>query len=202
MKETYKKYGMIFLCMNLIGLGIALFLENKLGSDPIALLCDGLQQVIPLSFGTISMLYNLVIIGIAAIVAKNNLGAGTIAYGLFAGYFIEFYAYVLSPLQLYDQGFLVRLVGYGLGQVFFVTALAMLIQLKLGMNALDAILLKVESKTHIPYFKLRTGVDFLYVGIGVVLGGTFGVGTVICVLTTGILVTKITQRIPKARVMA
>ena len=200
MERAYKKYGMIFLCMNLIGLGIALFLENKLGSDPIALLCEGIYQVLPISYGTASLFYNVIIILIAVVIAKKNMGAGTIAYALLAGYFIDFYRYLLAPLALYEQSFLSRLVGYGIGQLCFAAALAILIQLNLGMNALDAILIKLEEKMKIPYFVLRTIVDFCYVVIGIFLGGTFGIGTIICMLTTGILVGQISKIICKFKV--
>ncbi|MEG0962149.1 MAG: hypothetical protein RR139_00400 [Lachnospiraceae bacterium] len=198
--KQMKKYGLIFLAMNLVGVGVALFLENQLGSDSIALLCDGIYHVLPVSYGTASLLYNLLIILVALVVARKNIGVGTIAYALLSGYFIDFYCWVLHPLQMGQNHFAIRFLGYFLGQLCLSLALAILIQLSLGMNALDAVLHKVHEKTKLPYAVLRTGTDFTYSAVGTLLGGTFGVGTVISIASTGFLIScfsKAIQRLQK-----
>ncbi len=73
-------------------------------------------------------------------------------------------------------------------------ALALLIQLELGMNALDALLYRLQAVTGLPYAGLRTTVDVSYVAVGTLLGGTFGVGTVCSVLLTGTMVSWLTRR--------
>lgn len=90
MKNTVKKCLLVFCIMNLVGIAVALFLASGLGSDSIGLLCDGIRHVLPVSFGNASLLYNLLIIVVAFIVAKENLGLGTVVYALVSGYFIDF----------------------------------------------------------------------------------------------------------------
>lgn len=198
MRKMLYKAGMIFVVMNLVGIAVALFLAVKFGSDSIGLLCDGLSRVLHISFGNASLLYNLLIIILAYFVARNNLGGGTIVYALCSGYFIDFYGMVLSSFNLGEQPVFVRMVCFALGQCFLSSGLAILIQLELGMNALDAIICKIQEKTSISYRVMRTGCDISYVVIGTLCGGTFGIGTICSVLLTGTMVSKIMILIGKA----
>lgn len=178
----------IFAAMNGVGCGVALFLQCGLGSDPIGILCDGISRSLGIQFGNASLLYNLVMIILALLIAKKNMGAGTIIYAVFSGYFIDFYSWILTPLHLAEKIFIIKILVYLVGEVLFAFALALLIRFKLGMNALDALLYKIEEKTKIKYSMLRTGADFVYTVIGYLLSGVFGIGTVISILFTGTLV--------------
>ena len=198
MKNTVKKCLLVFCVMNLVGIAVALFLASGLGSDSIGLLCDGIRNVLPVSFGNASLLYNLLIIVVAFIVAKENLGLGTVVYALVSGYFIDFYGYVIELLKVNENIMAVRILSFIIGQCCLSLGLAILIQLKLGMNALDAVLYKIQEKSKLPYAGLRTGCDISYVILGTLMGGTFGIGTICSVLLTGTMVSKIIKVIEKS----
>lgn len=191
MNKNIKKYAYIFMAMNLVGIAVALFIENGLGSDSIGLLCDGVQHVTGWTFGNSSLFYNLVVIILSLLFARGNIGLGTIAYALFSGYFIDFYSWLLEPLQLGNNAIGYRVIGFAIGQISLSLALAALIQMKLGMNALDALLYKINKKSSVPYSVLRTITDISYVLLGTLMGGTFGVGTILSVLLTGTMISKI-----------
>lgn len=184
----WKNFARIFIVMNGVGCGVALFLRCGLGSDPIGILCEGISRSLNISFGNASLIYSLIIIALAVIAARGNIGIGTIVYAVTSGYFIDFYMWLLKPLQLGDLNIFRRILAYAIGQIILTLALAILIKYKLGMNALDAIIYKVEAVTRIPYMVIRTGIDILFTVIGFKLGGVFGIGTIISVLTTGFLV--------------
>ena len=190
---TLKRWLLIFLVMNLVGAAVALFLENGLGSDSIGLLCDGLHRMTGLSYGNASMLYNLAIIAAAAVFARGNLGAGTIVYALASRYFIDFHCWLMDPFALGGNPFLLRFLGFAVGQIFLSLALAILIQMNLGMNALDALLTRLSQRVKLPYAALRTGADLTYVVIGTLMGGVFGIGTILSVLLTGTMIRAFTR---------
>lgn len=198
MKRYGKKILFVFVAMNLVGAAVALFLENGLGSDSIGLLCDGISHTLGWRFGNASLVYNLVIIVVALLISKSNLGIGTVVYALCSGYFIDFYQWIFQPFQMMENPLALRILGFVVGQICLSLALALLIQLKLGMNALDALLYKIESLNKIPYAVLRTVTDLIYVIVGTIMGGTFGVGTICSVLLTGTMVSILTKEIGKA----
>lgn len=193
MSKIMSKIVMVFVVMNLIGIAVALFLESGLGSDSVGLLCDGIRHTFLISFGNASLFYNLLIILIACLVARKNMGLGTVVYALVSGYFIDFYSWILTDIHLAEQDMLIRILAFAIGQCCLSLGLALLIQLNLGMNALDAVLYKIQNHTNFPYTIMRTGCDISYVIIGTILGGTFGVGTICSVLVTGMMVTMITN---------
>lgn len=193
MSKIMSKIVMVFVVMNLIGIAVALFLESGLGSDSVGLLCDGIRHTFLISFGNASLFYNLLIILIACLVARKNMGLGTVVYALVSGYFIDFYSWILTDIHLAEQDMLIRILAFAIGQCCLSLGLALLIQLNLGMNALDAVLYKIQNHTNFSYTIMRTGCDISYVVIGTVLGGTFGAGTICSVLVTGMMVTMITN---------
>lgn len=190
---NWKKILGIFAAMNGVGCGVALFLQCGLGSDPTGILCDGISRSLNIQFGHASMAYNVLLIVLALLIAKQNIGIGTVVCGAFSGYFIDFYYRILEPLQLNRLDFLLKIQLHFVGQLFFVLALAILIRFRLGMNALDAILYKAEAVTKIPYTVLRMSCDVFYTMIGFLLGGVFGIGTMVSALTTGYLVRIFTK---------
>lgn len=193
MSKIMSKIVMVFVVMNLIGIAVALFLESGLGSDSVGLLCDGIRHTFLISFGNASLFYNLLIILIACLVARKNMGLGTVVYALVSGYFIDFYSWILTDIHLAEQDMLIRILAFAIGQCCLSLGLALLIQLNLGMNALDAVLYKIQNHINFSYTIMRTGCDISYVVIGTVLGGTFGAGTICSVLVTGTMVTMITN---------
>lgn len=196
MSKILRTYGLTFCAVNLMGIGIAFLLESRLGCDPIGLLCDGISQALSISFGMASFFYNSLIIGIALFAARKNLGVGTIAYGLLSGFFIDFYGILLKGLHLAERG-PAAAAAFILGELCMAFAFALLIQLELGMAALDALLMKAQKHTKIPYAFIKAATDVLFVVMGTILGGVFGIGTVISAMVTGSLVTafgKILQK--------
>lgn len=189
----WKKGIGIFAAMNCVGCGVALFLKSGLGSDPIGILCDGISRTLGIQFGNASLLYNLIIIAFALLVARQNLGGGTVVYAIFSGYFIDFYCRVFTGFYLENLDLLIKIMLCLVGEVLFALGLAILIRFRLGMNALDALLYKIERETKISYAALRRTVDILYTIAGFFMGGVFGMGTVLCVLLTGTLVSKFTK---------
>ncbi|MBM6668960.1 hypothetical protein H6A64_14270 [Lacrimispora saccharolytica] len=200
MQNKKTKYLFIFWATNLIGIAVALILESGLGCDPIGLFCDGLSHLLSVSFGLASFFYNVLIIVIALFMARHNLGTGTIVYGLLSGFFIDFYRMFFEGLTLGKRGVIVAVPTFLLGELCMSLAFAILMQLKLGMTALDAVLKKVEKNAHIPYAYIKIGTDILLVVSGIFMGGVFGIGTIISALVTGILVAKFTKLIEHVQI--
>ena len=192
-RNQVTKYLFIFLAINLIGIGVALILESRLGCDPIGLLCSGISSLLSVQFGIASFIYNALIIVVAILVARHNLGMGTIVYGLLSGFFIDFYQMILGKLQLGSRGVAYAILAFAIGEICMSLAFAILMQLRLGMTALDAVLVTIEKMTHLPYAYIKIGTDILMVVTGTIMGGIFGIGTIISALVTGALVARLTK---------
>ncbi|MCI9128656.1 MAG: hypothetical protein HFG28_16155 [Eubacterium sp.] len=190
-KTWFSKYAWIFLALNFLGIGISCFLESGLGCDPIALLSDGISKAFSVSFGTASFFYNVATIVCAFLFAGKYLGAGTIVYGLLSGFMIDFYSMVFERFSISCTGLFGSLFFFCAGEIMMSAAFAVLMQLNLGMTALDALLTAGNRKTGIPYAIWKMGTDAVFVITGFLLGGSFGAGTIVSAAVTGMLVARI-----------
>ncbi|MDB7946169.1 hypothetical protein PND53_02180 [Faecalitalea cylindroides] len=188
MKKTVQTVLAIATAVLLTGLGVALFVHANLGSDTITVFVDGLHRTLNVSYGTASRIYNVVMLIIALIVSFKNIGWATIIYALTVGFAMDFFEVLLAPLNIVNMNILIRLLVTCLGQICFGLTYALLIKYRKGMNQVDAIAYAIVNKTNIPFKWIRTGADVVLLVIGWLLGGVIGIGSVIAMSTTGILI--------------
>lgn len=188
MKKAVQTVLAIASAILLTGLGVALFVHANLGSDTITVFVDGLHRTLNVSYGTASRIYNVIMLIIALIVSFKNIGWATIIYALTVGFAMDFFEVLLAPLNIVNMNILIRLLVTCLGQICFGLTYALLIKYRKGMNQVDAIAYAIVNKTNIPFKWIRTGADVVLLVIGWLLGGVIGIGSVIAMSTTGILI--------------
>lgn len=188
MKKTIQTILAIIISILLTGLGVALFVHANLGSDTLTVFVDGLHRVLNCSYGAASRIYNLIVLVIALIVSRKNIGWATIVYALSVGFTMDYFEKLLQPLQIQNADMITRLICVCLGQVCFGVTYALLIKYRSGMNQIDAISYAIVDKTGISFKWVRTGMDVLLLTSGWLLGGVVGVGSIIAMTTTGVLV--------------
>lgn len=182
-----------------IGSGVGLILAADIGSDSISVIQDGMHNVLNITYGQASLLYNIVLIGIALLTARKYFGTGSVISALLTGTFIDLafapaHTFVQTILQ---NQFIFRFMLFIIGLMIYSFGLAILISCKLGMNSLDSILTKISDKTKIQYQKLRIIADLLLTLIGWMMHGVVGIGTVLSILFTGTLIHHFTCFIDK-----
>lgn len=187
-----KKILLIVLAGVLIGSGVGIILFANIGGDTITVFQDGLHNVFSISYGQASRLYNIVLIVIAALFARKYFGFGTIISALITGYAIDF-IFELMNSHFTINSFITALSIFMIGQLIYTLGLSILIRCKLGMNSLDSLIYRIIEYIHIDYKVVRFIADLLLVLIGYFLKGVVGVGTIISILSTGIMIDKFTK---------
>ena len=188
MKKKIQTILATIISILLTGLGVALFVHANLGSDTLTVFVDGLHRVLNCSYGAASRIYNLIVLVIALIVSRKNIGWATIVYALSVGFTMDYFEKLLQPLQIQNADMITRLICVCLGQICFGITYALLIKYRRGMNQIDAISYAIVDKTGISFKWVRTGMDVLLLTSGWLLGGVVGVGSIIAMTTTGVLV--------------
>ena len=190
MKELFNSIIKGFLATLLMGIGIALFIACELGSDPITVFLDGFNRVTKVPVSVIDQIINLVILFLAFIMNRKKIGVNTIVSVLALGICIQIPTLLIEPLNLSTQTFYIRIIGIVIGQLCLALSFAWMQSFKDGINALDCIFFKIIEKTNIKYRTIRIIYDGCFICIGYLLGGVVGIGTIISLLTNGILVEK------------
>jgi uncharacterized membrane protein YczE len=165
-------------------LAIVLILESKLGLSPWDVLNQGLSRHTPLSFGMAN-----VAIGLTVLLLGWSLGGrpgvGTVANAVLVGAFIQGLTAVHALTALAHDGLSVRIPLLIVGIWLIGPATALYIGADLGAGPRDTLMLVGAQRTGRRVGLVRGVLEVCALAIGIVLGGTFGVGTVLFAALVG-----------------
>jgi uncharacterized membrane protein YczE len=197
--------------MSIIGVllsavAVGFFKMAAFGVDPFQSFMAGLNQQIPIAFGTLYMLVNALLLIFGLVTDRHNIGVATLINLFLLGYITQFtYAFLQSvfvnpAIWLRILFLLVGVVVLCFGSAFYMTA-------NLGVSTYDAIAIVMANKWKLGKFQyIRIGTDLICVTLGILLfltgGGaagnipTFvGVGTIITALFMGPLIALFNERV-------
>jgi uncharacterized membrane protein YczE len=169
------------------GFAIVLILESKLGLSPWDVLNQGLAKHTPLSFGMANIAISLVVLCIGWSLGGRP-GIGTLANAVLVGAFIQALTEVDALTSLSHQGLTVRIPLLVIGIALIGPASAFYIGADLGAGPRDTLMLVGARRTGARIGIVRATLEVAALAIGLVLGGTFGAGTVLFALLVGPLV--------------
>lgn len=178
------------------GVSVGLFKVAAFGVDPFQCLCNGLNNIIPLSFGTLYMLINLLMLIAVLIVDKHYLGLGTFINLFFLGYIIDGSEALMSAI-LGTPSMTVRIVCICVGMIVLCFAASLYMTANMGVSTYDFIAMHLAAKKVGPFRLLRIGTDVLCVIIGTVCGYIPGVGTILTAFGTGPLISFFSDHFSK-----
>lgn len=183
-----KKALFILLALNLLGIGINFVLQAGFGCDAITMINDGIARFLHTNYTIAGIVYNTIFLVLGLLFAKHLLGWGSVCYAYGTGMFIDLYQGIMEPFHISEASILLQIIVLIIGQLMMCFAFAMLIEMELGRSALDAVLTSAVEKFPISYRVLKTICDVILVLVAYILGSTFGIGTIVCVLTGGITI--------------
>lgn len=183
--EYIKRLLILALGLTIAHLGVTLFLLSNLGSDPFNVLIQGIANILPLSHGTCHQIVCFLILGILLFAARSYIKTGTFICMFFGGPIIDFFSWLLDGFINNDSSIIVRLVSLILGCFILAFGMTIVIKSDAGTGPNDLVGVVISDKLHRPFGVIRVIVDFSFVIIGILLGGVFGVGTIVCAFLIG-----------------
>ena len=197
MKQKHEKLGlrvaMAAAGILLNGVSIGFFKRAMFGVDPYQCFANGLANVIPIRFGTLYMLVNLLQLAVVFFLNRRYIGISTFMNLFLLGYVVEFFEAIL--LHVFGEpAMALRVLFLAIGVVVTCIGAALYYTADLGVSTYDAIPLHIsDCKPRIfgrvlPFKVVRIISDLICTGIGVVLGVAAGLGTVITALFMGPLI--------------
>lgn len=170
----------LLLGLWLYGLAIALMIEGAVGASPWDAFHLGVSRHVPLSFGMV-MILTAVGVLLAWVPLRQMPGLGTVANTLLLGPFAD----VSLTLLATPDSLLVRCAYMLGGVVVCAFATALYIGAQLGPGPRDGLMTGLARRTGWSIRWVRTVIEVTVLVIGVLLGGTVGVGTVVFALGVG-----------------
>lgn len=166
----------------LYSLGSVLMTQANIGALPWYAFCDGLANKISLSLGMTSFFMSVLCLGIA-ILFKEKMGIGTIAYMLLVGMFTEFLLrFNLVPLQgdsmtQFGEGTAVSIIA----MVLIVFATYLYISAGFGASPIDSLAVVLYKKRPLrgSFAGARMMLECLFLALGMFLDGPVGMLTIL-----------------------
>lgn len=172
-------------------LGVTLFLQSDLGSDPFNVFVQGLFRGIPwpafaaMTHGRTHLLVSLVILLVLLAVDRSYVGIGTVLCMALGGPIIDVYTLWLSPVIHGGLPLPLRLALLVAGCVILAFGMTIVIRSQAGTGPNDLVAVVLSDKLRKTFGPVRIGVDLTFALVGLALGGVVGLGTVICAFLVG-----------------
>lgn len=189
----YEKKNFLLRCIIVIvglaieGLGIAAYYSSGLGSDPASVLIDGLHRILDISYGNATYILMGIVLVLIIPFSKKYLGFSTILNALLLGMFINFFGNIFASL-IYEPSLFVKIVLLVIGVLSLGIGLGIYLSADLGVGPLDILMLISADFINQPLSRTRIFFDFIFVVVGVIMGGVVGIGTVAGIVFTGIII--------------
>ena len=172
----------LFAGLVTMGISIAFMVRSELGLAPWDVLHQGLAERTGVPLGTVGILVGIVVLGLW-VPLRQRPGVGTIANAVVIGIVIDVTLWAVPAIGEAPVRWLLMplgVVGLALGSGLYIGA-------GLGAGPRDGLMTGLAARG-ISLRLVRTGIETAVLVIGVLLGGTVGIGTVALAVSIGPLV--------------
>ena len=180
MTRPTRRLTQLYAGLVLYGVSLALQIRAGLGLDPWDVFHQGLSDLTGLSFGTIVIIVGALVLA-AWIPLRQRPGIGTISNVIVVGLAVD------AALPLIPDGgpLPVQLTMLFSAVVLNAIAGAAYIGAGLGPGPRDGLMTGLMARTGRSVGVIRTSIEVSVLLVGVALGGTVGLGTVVYALSIG-----------------
>lgn len=177
-----KKLVMEMLGFFLFALGSVLYLYSDLGLNPWGILHQGISFQTPLTIGQATQIVGLLLLTIS-VLFKIVPGVATVLNMIFIGLFTD----VIINTQIIStpDSVVLKYIMMLLGNVICAYGMYFYLSQHLGAGPRDGVMLLLQRVTKLDVGVVRVGMEVLAVIAGYLMGGQFGIGTILSALLLG-----------------
>ena len=179
------RMGIASVGLLLFAFGYYMQLRICIGGTPWHTLNEGLSQTLGITFGQASILVSVLVV-ISDLLMKEPIGIGTILDAFLVGWGADFFLW-LDPIPYQAR------VGPSLLVLFLsmvIVCFSQVIYMKAGLSCgpRDAMMVALGKRVRrIPIGAVNIAMSVTVLVVGYVLGGTVGLGTLINMVATGVV---------------
>lgn len=176
--------------LSIASFGMTLMLRTRLGAAPWEVFNSGLAARVGLSLGLVRYLVVIAIIaGVLALGAR--IGGALLATGFVGSTWMALYDIVVPQIGTGP----VRIAVFAIGLFLMSIGVAVYLHAGLGAGPHDALILTTATRTRQTLLVARVACEMSALVVGALLGGAFGVGTVVFAIGLGPLIALVTVQL-------
>jgi len=165
-----------FLCN---AMAIGLFILTGFGLDSISVFAAGLANVFRTTVGMASLGFYFAVILAVLLIDRRYISIATLISFVIVGPSIDLFTKLFRHVVTADSGMAVRIVFFVIAYLCVAFAIALYLSVNLGIAAPDMIPVLVSDKARLPFRWCKVVFDITLIIVGIVLGGSFGIGTIV-----------------------
>lgn len=179
--EWLKKIIIIVVGSIIAAYGITLALYAGFGGATLAVLWQGISKTFHISIGMASLIVAIVMIVFVFFYDRSQIHIGTILYQIVYSLCVDLFA----NEHVYSTHLWVNSLIMLLGVVFFAIGTGFYAAASLGRGSYEALTFSLAEKNGWQVKVVRMILDMLMVIAGVLLGGKFGICTIVTIIISG-----------------
>ena len=190
-EEVPSRLPQLFFGLILCGIGLAIAYEARLGLNPWDVFHDGFGKLLGIPIGRAGVLTGFIVL-LTWIPLNQKPFIGTILNILTIGNTQDVVIFLMpTPESIY-----MRHIYLYIATIVFATGVGLYIGAGLGPGPRDGIMTGL-ARLGLSIRSARIGIDFTAFIIGVLLGGSYGYGTIVMVISVGPIVQYTLNRFDK-----
>ena len=179
--EWTKKIIIIVIGSIIAAYGITLALYAGFGGATLAVLWQGISRTFHISIGMASLIVAIVMIVFAFFYDRSQIHIGTILYQIVYSLCVDLFA----NAHVYSSHLWVNALIMLLGVMFFAVGTGFYAAASLGRGSYEALTFSLAEKNGWQVKVVRMILDIVMVIAGVLLGGKFGICTIVTIIISG-----------------
>lgn len=179
--EWTKKIIIIVIGSIIAAYGITLALYAGFGGATLAVLWQGISRTFHISIGMTSLIVAIVMIVFAFFYDRSQIHIGTILYQIVYSLCVDLFA----NAHVYSTHLWVNALIMLLGVLLFAVGTGFYAAASLGRGSYEALTFSLAEKNGWQVKVVRMILDIVMVIAGVLLGGKFGICTIVTIIISG-----------------
>ncbi|WP_295292501.1 YitT family protein [uncultured Catenibacterium sp.] len=179
--EWTKKIIIIVIGSIIAAYGITLALYAGFGGATLAVLWQGISRTFHISIGMASLIVAIVMIVFAFFYDRSQIHIGTILYQIVYSLCVDLFA----NAHVYSTHLWVNALIMLLGVLLFAVGTGFYAAASLGRGSYEALTFSLAEKNGWQVKVVRMMLDIVMVIAGVLLGGKFGICTIVTIIISG-----------------
>ena len=189
-KNWWKKIVVIVIGSMIAAYGITLALYAGFGGATLAVLWQGLSETFHMSIGMASFMVALGMILFVVIYDRSQIHIGTVLYQIVYSACVDLFA----NCHIYSRYVWVNFLIMLLGVILFAVGTGLYASASLGRGSYEAVTFALAEKNNWQVKIVRMILDIVMVVVGVLLGGKFGICTIVTIIISGPVIQLVNVR--------
>ena len=164
----------------IFGTGEAILIDAGIGVSPWTVLAQGVTEQIGTTVGESTFIVSVLVLFLW-VPLRETPGIGTILNAILIAISLD----VMEPFIPEQTDLIPQIIQASIGIILVGVGSALYLTANLGPGPRDGWMTGVQKTTNWPIGRVRIGIEIIVLSIGIALGGTFGLGTVMFAIGIG-----------------